>query len=183
MSGQVVKNHTLLKRQKIQGNTENYVPIAVPGSSTASSCSTASTSPTSLLHCSTAEDSTPSPATTRSDRTSSRFWRDKLHHSEQTGDSTQKKIDLMLGNLLHDLLEWLEDFTENLVEEGASASSDTPASTSRESDQEFSRKVVSGNHSIFTPKDEFSKCARGPKLQGLFAENALATQHFEQKIW
>ena len=43
----------------------------------------------------------------------------------------------------------MEDITEYLVDEEAPASRDTPASTSRESDQEFFRKVVSGKHSIF----------------------------------
>ena len=48
MSGPAVKNHTLLKCQKLQCNTENYVPIVVPELSTASSSSTASIPPTSL---------------------------------------------------------------------------------------------------------------------------------------
>ena len=51
---------------------------------------------------------------------------------------------------MRDLPEWLEDFAENLVDEGVSASWDRPASTSRESDSDRPTKVVSGKHSIFT---------------------------------
>ena len=43
-----------------------------------------------------------------------------------------KDTDQVQGNFLRDLPEWLEDFTENLLDEGVSASRDTPASTSRD---------------------------------------------------
>ena len=56
-----------------------------------------------------------------------------------------KDTEQVQGNFLRDLPEWLEDFTENLLDEGVSASRDTPASTSRDSDLEPPRKVVSGN--------------------------------------
>ena len=48
------------------------------------------------------------------------------------------------------------EFTENVVEERVPQSRDTPASSSRESDPEPQRKVVSGKHSIHThfPKDQ-----------------------------
>ena len=53
---------------------------------------------------------------------------DQLCDSEQSeGDSKDTE-----GNLLRDLPGWLEDVTENRVDEGALASRDTPASTSRE---------------------------------------------------
>ena len=65
-----------------------------------------------------------------------------------TGDSEDTAP--VRRNLLRDLLEWLEDFTEHLVDEGVTASQDTPAITSRESHSECSRKVVLGKHSIFS---------------------------------
>ena len=58
--------------------------------------------------------------------------------------------DLVQGNLMHDLPEWLEEFTENLVDDKVPALRDTLANSSRESDPEPSRKVVSGQHSIHT---------------------------------
>ena len=59
------------------------------------------------------------------------------------------------GDLLRDMSEWLEEFTENLVDERVPAHRDAPASSSRESASEPLRKVVSGKHSIYThfPRD------------------------------
>ena len=138
----------------IQCNTENYMPIVVPGFSTASSSSTSSTSPTSLPQDLTVEDYTPNPASTRCRSTSSWALGDQLHDSDDTEDRN-KEIDPEPGMRSDDLQEWLEDFTENLVDERVSASRDTPASTSGESDSEPPKKVVLAKHSIFShlPKD------------------------------
>ena len=62
--------------------------------------------------------------------------------------NSKTSIGPVQGNLLRDLPELLEDFTENLVDEGVSTSR-TPASTSRESDSGPPR-MVSGKHSLFT---------------------------------
>ena len=96
-----------------------------------------------------------------------------MRRTEQS-EGESKDTDPVQGNLLPDLPEWLEDFTENIMDQGVSASRGTPASTSRESDQELSRKVVSGNtvSSLISLKTEISKSARGPRLQGLLAGNA-----------
>ena len=146
----VVKNHTLfIYGRNIRCNTENCAPI-IPALSTGSSSFTTRTS--SLAQVST-ENSLSNPATIRR-------------------QSSSSHTDPALGNLLHHLPEWLEDFTENLVVEGVSASRDTPASTSR--DSEPPRKVVSRKH-------EIAKYAREPRLQGLLAGNALVMQYFEPK--
>ena len=73
----------------------------------------------------------------------------ELHGSEKSEDDN-KDIDLVRGNLLRDLPERLENFTEIRVAEGVSASRDTPASISREPAPEPPRKMVSGKNSIFT---------------------------------
>ena len=59
-------------------------------------------------------------------------------------------------NPLPDLPGWLEEFTENLVDESVPAHRDAPASSSRESTSEPRVKEVSGKHSIYThfPKDQ-----------------------------
>ena len=75
---------------------------------------------------------------------------EQLQDSEQTEDKNED-IDPALGIRSHGLPEWLEGVTENLVDEGASAKRNTPRSTSRDSDSETFKKVVSGRHSIFTP--------------------------------
>ena len=164
--------------QKIRCNTENHVPIVVPGVSTSSFSSTVSTSPTSLTQDST-EDSTSSPATMR--RRSTRG--DQLLDFEQSeGDS--KDTDPIQGNSLRELTEWLEDFKENPVDEGVSATRDTPESTSRESDSESPRKVVSGRHRIFThftQRPKLRHLHEDPRSQGHLAGNALVMQYLEQK--
>ena len=63
---------------------------------------------------------------------------------------------------MRDLPEWLEDFTENLEDEGVLGSWDTSACTSRESDSESPSTVVSRKHSIFIhfPKDRYYEAKR-----------------------
>ena len=58
-------------------------------------------------------------------------------------------------NALHDLPEWSEYFTDNLVNESVPAHRDAPASFSRESASESRGRVASDKHSIYThlPKD------------------------------
>ena len=75
-------------------------------------------------------------------------------------------IDPVQGDLLHDLPEWLEEFTENLVDERVPALRSTPASSSRESGPEPPRKVVSGKHSIHThfPKDRNCEMCKRTKI-------------------
>ena len=46
------------------------------------------------------------------------------------------------GNWLRDLPEWFEEFTENLEDEGVSASRDTPGNTSHDSDSEHPTQMV-----------------------------------------
>ena len=79
----------------------------------------------------------------------------KSKNKNKDGDT-----DPVQGNLLRDLLEWLEDFAENLVDEAVSASRDTPASTSRESDSEPPRKVASKSrkHIFYTHFAEDRNC-------------------------
>ena len=86
------------------------MPIVVPGISTGSSNSTASTSPTSLPQDST-EDSASNPATVRRRSASSPVLGDQLRDSEQSeGDG--EDTDPVQGSLLRGLPQWLEDFTD-----------------------------------------------------------------------
>ena len=72
------------------------------------------------------EDSTPGPASIRLRSTCSRVLGDQLHDSEDTDDKNED-IAPALGIRSHDLPEWLEEFTEHLVDE-KSALRDTSAS-------------------------------------------------------
>ena len=63
------------------------------------------------------------------------------------------------GSPLRDLPEWLEEFTDNLVDAKAAASSEAPASISREPlHQEPPIKMVSGKHSFFIHFPKHRNC-------------------------
>ena len=131
------------------------------GLSTGPSGSSSSTSSTSVSQDSTRDDSTP-PANTRSRSTRSRAR----------------------GSPLRDLREWLEDFAENWLDEEASASSEAPASISREPlHQEPPIKVASGKHSIFIhyPKDRNCPVRKRTKITRVLAANALGIKCLEQE--
>ena len=85
MSGPVVNYHLVKNGRRIRCNTENHVPIVVPGLSTDSSSLTTSTSTASLPQDS--EASTCRPAVTRSQSTSRKTLRDPLRSRE----TSQKK--------------------------------------------------------------------------------------------
>ena len=130
-SGQ--KPHLIKKGRKIECNTANYVPFIVPGLSTSSSSSSSPTSPTS----SSQEAVTPTehPAPTRS-------------------ESMSEEV---RGNSSHDLLDWLEEFKDNLVDESVPEHRDA-SSSSHELPSEPRAKVVSGKHSFFTHFQKDRNC-------------------------
>ena len=80
----------------------------------------------------------------------------KSKKQKQNGDNGTVR-----GNPSIDLPEWLQEFTENLVDESVPAHRDAPASSSREAVSETRQKVVSGKHIIFHFLPE------GPKLRHL----------------
>ena len=79
----------------------------------------------------------------------------------------------------------LEEFTDNSVDEEASASCEAPSSISLEPlhDEPSIRKWyrVSTVFSLASRKTEVAKYARGPRLQGLFVRrNVVVIKYFEQ---
>ena len=112
-------------------------------------------------------DSAPSPATTRSRSTHSRALGYQLQDPTVTENKHKIRTSMEHGEpLCTDLPEWLEEFTDNLVDEEAPASSEA-ANTSREPlHQEPSIIVVSGKHSIFThfPNDRTCEVCKTNKI-------------------
>ena len=78
--------------------------------------------------------------------------------SHEPAENEKKKgdIETVRRNPLRDLPEWLEEFTENLVDESVPVHRDATATSSRESASELRTRVVSGKRSIYThfPKDK-----------------------------
>ena len=99
----------LMKRRKIQCNTENDVPLLVLGLSTGPSSSSTGTSSTSVWQDSMRDESTPCPATTRSMSTRSRALGDQLRDSTETKKKNKNEdIDRARRSPLRDLPGWLE---------------------------------------------------------------------------
>ena len=91
------------------------------------------------------------------------------------------------GDPLHsDVPEWLQEFRENLVDDRVPEHRDSHASSSHESSLEPTpaRSADLGKHSVYTTsrKTEIARSARGPKLQGRRAEDALVESYLVQKF-
>ena len=142
---QLIKNG-----RKIECNTANYVPFVVPGLSTGSSSSATPTSPTSLSQ--EAAIPTQHPASTRIESTSSI---EKVRGDSSRGpaeiEDPNKNDNGVRRDPLRDLPEWLEEFTENLVDDSFPENRDAPSS-SRELSSQPRAKVVKHIFSHF-PKD------------------------------
>ena len=84
--------------------------------------------------------------------------------------------------LCSDIPEWLQEFTENLVDDRVPEHRDSHASSSHEPSLEEVRIWV---HTVFiltSLKTEIARSVRRPKLQGPRAEDAMAEPYFVQKM-
>ena len=82
--------------------------------------------------------------------------------------------------------EWLQEFRENVVDDEIPVHGDSHASSSHEASLEptFKRSEDLGKHSIclIFLKTEIARSVKGPKLQGLRAEDAKAKPYLELKM-
>ena len=145
------KPHLIKNERKINCKTANFVPIVVPGLSTSSSSSSSPTSPTSVLQ--EAEH----PAPTRSESTSGTVGVSPTHEPAEIAKRNENGDNETV---------WLEELTENLVDDSAREHRDAPASSSRESSSEPRGKAVSGKHSIYThfPKNRNGEICKRTKI-------------------
>ena len=86
-----------------------------------------------------------------------------------------------------EILEWLQEFREHLVDDRVPERRDSHASSSHEPSLEPTptRSVDLGKHSVFllaSLKTEIARSVRGPKSQGPRADDALAEPYLMQKI-
>ena len=162
------KPHLTRKGNRIVCNISNHVPFVVPGLSTISSFTPTPTSSTSSSQDSVFDVSryTENPVPERSGSTSEELRGNPLPEPAKTDNPNKHEDDEEVQReLLHDLLDWLQDFRENLVNESspleprrnpAPKDRDT-ASSSHELPMEPRAKVEpgSGKHSVYThfPKD------------------------------
>ena len=203
------KPHLIKNGIRIQCNTENFVPIVVPGLSTSSSssfsfstsmtssrqeidhptsCSNSSTSPTTTVSSDSETsaredlcgiDSHPAPVPSshveRTERCDPLTKPTKIPKPNKNEDHETERSD----PLYSDIPEWLQEFRENLVDERVPECRDSHASSSHEPSLQPTptRSVDLGKHSVYTHfiKTDIARFARGTKLQGPRAEDALIT--------
>ena len=98
-----------------------------------------------------------------------------MDHDQELGDPCQS-----------DIPEWLQEFTENLVDDRVPEHRDSHASSSHESSLEPTpaRSADLGKHSVIltSRKTEIARSARGPKSQGPRAGDALAESYLVQNF-
>ena len=201
------KPHLIKNRIRIPCNTENFVPVVVPGLSSSSSGSS-STSRTPLKqesHSFSSSSSSPSSPTVgemsvreREDAPNSDI--SPVPVSILVDDRTEKPVETQANgipnpnkkettierrNLCDDseIPEWLQEFRENLVDDEIPLQGGSHASSSHEAslDPVFKRREDLGNHNVHTHflKTEIARSVNGPKLQGPHAEDAMAKPYFE----
>ena len=173
------KPHLIDNGFRTQCNTENFVPIVVPGLSTSSSSrypSSTSMTPSrqEIDHPTSSSSSSTSPTTTVSSDSGTRAQEDlsgiesytvsvSSEHVErkERGDPFSKPTknpkpnknedhDLERGDpLCSDIPEWLQEYRENLVDDRVPERRDSHASSSHEPSLEPMRSVDLGKHSVF----------------------------------
>ena len=185
------KTHLILNGIRIQCNTENFVPIVVPGLSSSSSGSS-STSRTRLRqerHCSSSSSSSSSSPTVsemqtrkRGDQIESdispvhvsstvddRSGRPDDNQANKTQKPNKKETTIERGNPLYsDIPEWLQEFRENLVDDEIPEHGDSHASSSHEVSLEPTptRSVDLCKHSVYThfPKNRICEICQRTKI-------------------
>ena len=162
------KPHLVKNGKRIQCNTENYVPIVVPGLSTTSSPSSSSTPTPPTSSTQNIEGSIPDPASIRSESEDRRARGDPLHRPGEFPkfDENMDQEPSRRNPLHSDIPDWLQEFTENLVDERVLEHRDSHSSSSHESSLEPPRKVASGKHSVCThfPKDRNCEICQRTKI-------------------
>ena len=172
------KPHLIKNGIRIICNTENFVPIVVPGlsSSSSGSLSTSRTPSRQESHSSSySSTSTSSPTVSeiqtreREDRidispvqvsnsVDDRSGRPDETQANKTQKSNKKETTIERGDpLCSDIPEWLQEFRENLVDDEIPVHGDSHANSSHEVSLEptFKRREDLGKYSVYThfPKD------------------------------
>ena len=193
------KPHLIKNGIRIICNTENFVPIVVPGSSSSSSGSS-STSRTSMKqesHSSSSSSSSssspavisPVPVSYSVDDRSGQP--DDETQANETPKPNKKETTIERGNPLcsddSEIPEWLQEFRENLVDDEIPSQGGSHASSSHEVSLEptTKRREDVGVNIMFiliSLRTEIARSASGPKLQGLRAEDAKAKPYLELTI-
>ena len=184
------KPHLIKDGIRIICNTENFVPIVVPGLSFSSSASS-STSPTPLKQESRSSSSSSSPSSPAVDEISVREKEDApdsdispVPVSELVDERTGKPVETQANQipktnkketpierrnpLDSEIPEWLQELRENLVDDAIPLQGGSHASSSHEISLEptTKRREDFGKHSVYThfPKDRNCEICKRTKI-------------------
>ena len=195
------KTHLIKNGIRIQCNTENFVPIVVPGlSSSSSSSSHSSTSMTPSRqerHCSTSSSSSSSsPTTATSSDNETREREDELKVIPVQCLCQVSMLMIELGNpwstdsghASSEIPEWLQEFRENLVDDEIPVHGDSHASSSHKASLEplFKRREDLGKHSVYIhfPKDRNCEiCQRTKNYKGTAQKTQWLSRTSCRKFW
>ena len=187
------KPHLIENGIRIQWNTENFVPIVVPGLLASSSSSSHSSTSMTLSrqernHPTSSSSSSTSPTTTVLSDSETREREDLCGKDSYPVSVPSEHVEeIERGDpLCSDIPEWLQEFRENLVDDRVPEHRDSHASSSHDLSLEptstRSKDWVSTVFILISLKTEIARSVRRPKLQGPRAEDALVEPYFVQKI-
>ena len=197
------KPHLVKNGIRIMCNTENFVPIVVPGLSTSSSSGSSSTSKTPSRqerHGSTSSSSSStSPTTTVLSDSETREREDLSEIDSPPVPVSSSNVEKMIERgdplfadsgrapLSSEIPEWLQEFREILVDDRVPEHRDSRASSSHEASLEptFKRREDLGKHSVYAQftKDRNCEICQRPMLEGPRAEDAMEEPYLVQKIF
>ena len=177
------KPHLIKNGIRIPCNTENFVPIVVPGlsSSSSGSSSTSKTPSRQESHSSSSSSPTVREIQTREreDRIESDISPVQVSTSVQgnlikpkpiiSQKPNKKETTIEHGNPLYsEIREWLQEFRDILVDDEIPVQRDSHASSSHEASLEptFKRREDVGKHSVYThfPKDRNCEICKRTKI-------------------
>ena len=185
------KPHLIKDGIRIICNTENFVPIEVPGlsSSSSASSSTLRTPSRQESHSSSSSSSSPSSPTVReipvreredasnsdislvpvSESVDDRSGKPEEIQANKNQKPNKKETAIERGNPFNsEIPEWLQEFRENLVDDEIPIHGDSHASSSHEASLEpiFKRREDLGKHSVYTrfPRDRHCEICKRTKI-------------------
>ena len=170
--------HLIKNGIRIPCNTENFVPTVVPGlSSSSSGFSSTSKTPSRQESHSSSSSSASSSSPTESEiqireregGINSGISPVQVSTSVDDRSGQPDETTIERGNPLDsEILEWLQEFRENLVDEEIPVHGDSHASSSHEASLEptFKRREDLGKHSVYThfPKDRNCEICKRTKI-------------------
>ena len=185
------KPHLIKNGIRIPCNTENFVPIVVPGlsSSSSGSSSTSKTPSRQESHSSSSSSASSSSPTVSDIQIRERedginndispvqvstsvddgSWQPEETQANKNPKPNKKETTIERGNSLDsEIPEWPQEFRENLVDDEIPVQGDSHASSSHEASLEpvFKRREDLGKHSAYThfPKDRNCKICKRTKI-------------------